>query len=202
MKAVIDANGKISGRLRRQITDYEAFVFRGSKAGMNKENYLEQMESYLNGIQISNYSVDNGSDFSKPIVENFNFESDNHCEIIGSKMYINPLLFFTQHKNPFVQETRDFPIYFGYPKQEKYNVSIEIPDGYAVESIPKILKIATGENVGLFNFNITAEEKVIQVSVTKEINSLIVSSAFYDVLKDFFQQMIQKQTEKIVLKKI
>ena len=23
------------------------------------------------------------------------------------------------------------PIYFGYPKQEKYNINLEIPEGYA-----------------------------------------------------------------------
>jgi hypothetical protein len=41
------------------------------------------------------------------------------------------------------------PIYFGYPKQEKYQITINIPEGYLVESVLSI-KIATVENVGLF----------------------------------------------------
>jgi hypothetical protein len=39
------------------------------------------------------------------------------------------------------------PIYFGYPKQEKYQITINIPEGYLVESVPKPIKIATVENV-------------------------------------------------------
>jgi hypothetical protein len=32
------------------------------------------------------------------------------------------------------------PIYFGYPTENKYNIIMEVPEGYAVESIPKPIK--------------------------------------------------------------
>jgi hypothetical protein len=35
------------------------------------------------------------------------------------------------------------PIYFGYPKQEKYQITISIPEGYVVASVPAPIKIAT-----------------------------------------------------------
>jgi hypothetical protein len=202
MLALIDDTGKIAGKARFQKTDYEAFVFREKYLGINKDNYLEKLENDLNQIQIGDYSIENSKDLSKSIVENFTFTADNQCEIIGDKMYINPLLFLTQSKNPFIQEKRELPIYFGYPKQDKFNISIEIPEGYSVESIPKAIKISTGENVGLFAFNILSEGNKIQIVITEEINMAIVSADFYEVLKDFFQKMIDKQNEKIVLKKI
>jgi hypothetical protein len=40
------------------------------------------------------------------------------------------------------------------------------------------------------------------MKITSTINSPIVSSEFYSTLKDFFQKVIEKQNEKIVLKKI
>jgi hypothetical protein len=54
-------------------------------------------------------------------------------------MFINPLLFFTQTKTSF--RKRQMPIYFGYPTENKYNIIMEVPEGYAVESIPKPIKI-------------------------------------------------------------
>jgi hypothetical protein len=42
------------------------------------------------------------------------------------------------------------PIYFGYPKQEKYQITINIPEGY-LSNLFLPIKIATVENVGLFN---------------------------------------------------
>ena len=202
LMAVIDNFGKITGKARNIKTDFDAYSFREKNEGINNEIYLEKLESNLNGIQINDYLIDNVKELSKPIIENFTFVSNKDCEIIGGKMYINPLLFFTQNTNPFVQEKRQMPIYFGYPKQNKYNISIEIPEGYAIESMPKPLKISTGENVGLFTFNIISEGNKIQVQVTREINTVLVSADFYPVLKSFYQQMIDKQNEKIVLKKI
>ena len=195
--------GHITGKFRVQKTAYEAYSFREKYANQNEENYLEKLENNLDGILINDYSVENrDTDMSKPVIETFTFTSENHCEIIGGKMFIDPLLFFTLKKNPFVQETRQMPIYFGYPKQEKYNINLEIPEGYAVESIPKSMKIASEDNVILFVMNSQVEGNKIQIIITKEINAAIMEAEYYSNLKDFFQKIIDKQNEKIVLKKI
>ena len=198
----VDEHGKIAGKCRIQKNDYPAFSFRENNKGFNRESYLEKLENSLNGIQISDYKIENIANLDKPIIESFTFVTGNHCEIIGGKMFINPKLFFTNSRNPFVKEERQMPIYFGYPKQKKYQITINIPEGYLVESVPKPIKVATVENVGVFIFNILPEGKRIQISLTEEINAPLVSSDFYEVLKDFFQQMIDKQNEKIVLIKV
>jgi hypothetical protein len=41
------------------------------------------------------------------------------------------LLYFSFKENPFKQELRQYPVDFGYPFQNKLNITIEIPDGYA-----------------------------------------------------------------------
>ncbi|HQZ24473.1 MAG TPA: DUF3857 domain-containing protein [Flavobacterium sp.] len=202
MEVSLNGKAEIVGKIRIQKTDYEAFIFRENNSGINKENYLEKIENDLNGIQISDYSIENVTDLSKPIAENITFTSDKGCEIINGKMYINPLLFFTQTKNPFVQERREFPIYFGYPTQEKFSINIEIPQGYVVESYPKTIKIATIENTGLFAFDISVSGTKIQIQATTDIISARLSANYYRILKEFFQKVIDKQNEKIVLKKI
>ena len=202
MMVSLDENAVLSGKYRVFRTDYEAFSFRERYAGVNQQNYIEQLENDHPGLQISDYSSDNIADVSKPVYENFNFSTNNQCEIIGDKMYINPQLFFTQTKNPFVQESREFPIYFGYTNQEKFNLNIEIPNGYAVESIPKPIKLQTNENVVSFVLNAEVTNIIIQIAIVKDFNKQIVSSGFYPVLKDFYKQMIDKLNEKIVLKKL
>jgi len=202
MIVTLDENGKLSGKYREFRTDYEAFTFREKYAGMNQSNYLEKLENDFPGIQISDYSIENSTVVSKPTNENFNFILDNHLESIGDKIYINPQLFLAETKNPFVQEEREFPIYFGYPTQEKFNVNIEIPKGYTVESVPKGVKLQTKENIVSFVFNAAISNNAIQIAMVKESNKQLVSSGYYADLKAFFQQMIDKQNEKIVLKKI
>jgi hypothetical protein len=202
MMVSVDEKGKLSGKYRVNSTDYEAFTFRDKYAGVNQQNYLEKVENDFPGMQISEYNVENNKDLSKPIIENFTFTADNQSEIIGDKIYLDPLLFLTPTKNPFVLENRDLPIYFGYPTQFKYNLNIVIPEGYVVETLPKPINLVTGENVGWFTFNISTTNNTIQVVINKEIKSVMVSADFYDTLKVFYKQMIDKLNEKIVLKKI
>lgn len=196
-------DGTLSGKYLEQKTDYQALIFRQNDADMKVENYLEKKENELNGIEISDYVVENkNTDLSQAVIEKFTFATNNHCEIIGGKMYINPLLFFTMHKNPFVQEERKMPVYFGYPRQEKYNLNFEIPDGYEVESFPKSMKMATEDKSLVFSLSSVVNGNRIQVSVVKEINIAIAAADLYEGLKSFYQKMIVAQEEKIVLKKI
>ena len=90
-------------------------------------------------------------DLSKPIVETYSFKDTKDIEIINDKIYVSPMLFLAAKENPFKQEVREYPVDFGYPKQEKYNINIDIPEGYVVESMPESINIANGENVGLLN---------------------------------------------------
>ncbi len=202
MMVSVDGKGKLTGKYRVNSTDYEAFSFREKYAGINRQNYLEKVENEIPGIQISDYNIENDKDLSKPIIENFTFTADNQIEIIADKIYIDPLLFFTPTKNPFVLENREMPVYFGYPTQYKYNVNIAIPDGYVIETIPKPMNISTGENVGFFTFNISATTNSIQIVINKEVKSIIVAADFYETLKVFYKQMNDKLNEKIVLKKL
>ena len=111
-------------------------------------------------------------------------------------------MLFLVKQNPLVSEDRKLPLFFGYPEMEKYTINIDIPKGYAVESIPESLSLSLGDKSGSFSFRILGLENKIQIIVVKEINVALVSSSVYREWKDFFRRMSDKENEKIVLKKI
>lgn len=198
--ASIDEEGKISGKARDQYFDYNAFIFRESYTNTNQDSYLEKLEKRYDGIEIADYSVTN-DDLNKPVVEEFNFVHKNVSDIIGDKIYVHPLLFFAETENPFKQEKREYPIDFVYPRQDRYMITLSIPEGYVVESIPESLALGMEQNIGTFKFSIQANEKQIQLIATTEINYSNIPQDYYTVIKDFYQKMVEKQTEKIVLSK-
>ena len=202
MMYAIDATGKITGKLRRQRTDQNAMSFRSEVENTKQEEYLEKLENENEKIEISDYSRTNEKDLKLPVIEIYSFTGTNLCEIIGEKMYINPLLFFTKEQNPFKQETREYPIDFGFPFVDKYVINISIPEGYVVESLPKATQLNMDDNTGGFQYIVNNEGNKIQVSITHQINTPIVSADYYSMLKEYYQGMIAKETEKIVLKKV
>lgn len=199
--ATINADGTIDGKVKDQYFDYNAYAFRDSYADLSKETLIEKMEKADKGLEIGEYDFTNKNELSAPIVETYSFKHNNSVEIIGDKMYFSPLLTFAITENPFKQEAREYPVDFSYPYQDKYLMNITIPDGYVVETLPQSVSIPMSDNKGSLKYMITNKNKQIQLSVTMEINSAIISSDYYEELKGFYAEVVKKQTEKVVLKK-
>ena len=196
----LDAEGNVTGKARDQYFDYNALMFRENVAGLNEESYIERMEKHYNGIEINAYKVTN-DDMSKPVMEEYDFVHKNVSDVIGDKIFINPMMFLSKTENPFKQEKREYPIDFIYPSQDKYLINIVLPEGYVVESMPQSVTMAMEENIGSFKYNIAQADNKVQLSVVVDINYATVSPDYYLTIKDFYQKMIEKQSEKIVLKK-
>jgi hypothetical protein len=202
MNAVVSMDGSISGKLRRQLTNQKALSFRQKNTATKEETYLEGLENDNNSIEVGDYKRENDLDLSKPIVESYVFKDSKDFERINDKIYISPSLFLGMKENPFKQEVREYPIDFGYPNQNKYNITIEIPVGYAVETIPEGLNIAAVDGIGTFKYVIANKGNKVQISMTDEISKAIVSADYYQALKEFFKKILDKQNEKIILKKV
>jgi len=198
----LNTNGEIKGKINQQYTDYNGFVFRDNNNTLTEDAYLEKLEKKYNGIEISDYSVQNKQNLGSPVIETYSFVNSNSVEIIGEKMYFSPLFFLTQFENPFKQEKREYPVDFFYPNQDKYLFVIEIPEGYTVESIPAPINLAFSDKSMTFKFNVLSDGKKINVSSLFEINTSIYTPDNYEELKAFYSEMIKKQTEKVVLKKV
>ncbi|MES2411668.1 MAG: transglutaminase domain-containing protein [Bacteroidota bacterium] len=200
--ASITDEGEVTGKIRDQYYDYNAFVFRQDNVVISKETYIEKLEKEHPGLEIDEYEVQNTTDLSKPIIENYSFRSTNSVEIIGDKMYVSPFLFFAKTENPFKQETREYPVDFVYPNQDKYNISLTIPDGYTVEVLPLGKNVSMPDNLANFKYLILNNGNQIQLMFNFDTNQAIIGSEYYDELKAFYKEIVDKQTEKIVLKKV
>jgi transglutaminase-like putative cysteine protease len=202
MNYAIDEKGGVSGKIRRHKTDYEALVFRTVNNGIKEESYLEKLENENEKIEISDYSRTNEKDIKLPVIENLSFSGSSFSEIISGKIYVNPLLFFAFKQNPFKQEIREYPVDYEYPFLKKYSINVQIPEGYKVETLPKSAAFTMEDNLGSFKFLVNNTENGIQLSVVEQINTAIIPSDYYSMLKDFYQEIVKKETEKIVLVKI
>ena len=202
MNYSIDSAGKVTGKTRRQYMDYNAMITRGNIEGLKEEEYLEKLENKNKKIEISDYSKTNEKDILLPIIETYSFTGNDLCEVIGGKIYLNPMLFFATNNNPFKQETREYPVDFSFPFTDKYSINIEIPEGFVVETLPAPAAVTMEDNLGVFKFNIAASDNKLQLSILHQINEAIVSAEKYEMLKEYYKTMVEKETEKIVLKRI
>ncbi|MEY4930066.1 MAG: hypothetical protein RI909_790, partial [Bacteroidota bacterium] len=116
-------------------------------------------------------------------------------------LYFNPLLLHRIENNPFKLESREYPVDYSSPFERIYMSRISIPEGYVEEEIPQAKVIALPANAGRFTYSITQAGNLINIVNSFQINKSIFSQAEYPNLREFYNQVVAKQTEQIVLKK-
>lgn len=189
----------IKGKVREVSNEYLALLYREKKGYLTNESLIEKIEKECQGTEIEELLVKNEK--SKPINLTYSFNSNNLVEIIGDKLYLSPLLFLEMNENPFKSEKRNYPIEFDFPQKINYNISVKLPENHEVESFPTSVNYKTQDGSLAFNFNGSVSNGMIQIVSSFEINSLLLPANDYEMVKSFFKEMINKQTEKIVLKK-
>jgi len=199
----MDEEGLIKGMKRTSYYTNFALNYRKNKAFLAEKDLIAKVEEANNGIEITDLKITNKKNIFKPLGETFKFEADDQCDVIDNKIYFQPLFFLATDKNPFKLDKRLYPVDFGSKWAENYTVSIQIPDGYSITTLPKNFGVALPEKMGEFKFIINQKgTNKLQVLTSLKINTAIIPPNYYADLKDFFKQVVEKQTEKVVLTKI
>lgn len=199
--AQLTPDGKVSGNAGVQYSEYNAYMFREKYAGMTDEGRSQQLETQYKSMEVTDYRMENETDVAKPVGEKYSFIYENGADVVGYKIYLNPMLYLADRQSPFSQETREYPVDFGFPYQDRYVFTISIPNDYSIESLPAPLALTMEHNIGTFKYNSVVRGNMIQLAVSLDINYANVSQEFYPTIRDFFKKMAEKHNEKIVLKK-
>ena len=194
----LSSDGMVNGLMRTKFTNYNAYSYR-VKNNHVKDSEIRTSIEEKNNIEIENFRISNKLKIGKPINELVKFSSEDLVEEIGGKLYIVPLLFRANNANPFKLDDRKFPVDFNAPWMDKNTISIQIPEGYTVESIPETTAISMSDNLGVFKFQVTHVGNKIRTISVVQFNKAIITPEYYQELKEFYNQMIKKQTEKIIL---
>ncbi|HMC01839.1 MAG TPA: transglutaminase-like domain-containing protein, partial [Flavobacteriaceae bacterium] len=202
INAQINDDLSIDGKIRDQFFDYEAKKFRSKYNNLNEEQLIMSFEEDKGEVEISNIEIDSKNELTKPIRCSYEYKLYDAIEDIGGKLYFSPLLFFTPDENPFKAEKRNFPIDFVYPRSDKFMINLAIPEGYEIESLPGNVKMEFNSDHGDFLYLAQPNGNFLQVTISLNLNRPLILAEDYAKFKEFFQLMIEKQNEKIVLKKV
>ena len=106
------------------------------------------------------------------------------------------------NENPFKSESRAYPVDYPYPSNETYMLTLNIPEGYAVDELPEDMVIALPEQAGRYTFTTKQRGNTIQLTSRLKIGKMKFYAQEYPHLRQFFNMIVTKEQEQIVLKKI
>lgn len=191
------------GSMKVKYKDYAASSMRQMYEYEEDEaTYLAAIESNHAGLAIDEFSIEGLAEFSSTIKETYSINFENQIIDEGDLLYFNPMLTFGTEENPFKLEERTYPVDYDYPMSETYSFQYTIPEGYRVDEMPEGTIIALPEKGGKFSYSTKIQGNKIIVSSQFKLNKNFFLPTEYQSLKEFYNIVVAKHSEQVVLKKI
>lgn len=192
--------GDFKGKLKVDRSGYSSVDARRSYLGKGENGYVKDFVG-SRPWELLKSEFSNVNEVQQPFKEIHEIAINEHATTGGGTLFFNPFVLARKQENPFKNEKRNYPVDFGHPFEEMYMAKIVIPDGYAVDELPKIKVLTLPENAAKYSYNIAQVGNSINVTSSLIINRGLFTQEEYPNLREFYSQIVAKQAEEIVLKK-
>ena len=186
------------GSYKQSVKNYDAYYIRNTYS--NAEDYVSQLQN--DKILLENTEIKGFENKNDPILITSDINLKGYTQSIDGKIFIDLMVGQKEFKNFFVEEERDFALFFNSKSSETKIIKIEIPEGYQVESIPEPMKISTPDRLITFLIETKVVGKDIVTTIRNKINETIINPQYYPAIKTVYETVEAKTKEKIVLAKI
>ena len=195
-----DSLGTWDGTVKKRLGYYESYALRNKIAGSGKDDYLKEIKKgYSSDISISDLQFEELENPDTTMDVNYNISIKKGDENL---IYLNPTFNEGFKTNPFPAEKRSYPVEMPYLINETTITSIQIPEGYEVDEMPKQSRILLDETgKSYFEYLLSVSGGTISFRNTLKLNKTVFDPEEYASLREFFAHVVKKQKEQIVLKK-
>lgn len=200
----LQTDGMIKGELISNYNGYGAYFERESlREAEDRDAYLaENMTNGFEDIEMISMELGDEEAIGKAFTQKCEVEiSDYITSATNEKIYLKPMLNKATEKNPFTLEKRSYPIDFGYARKVRHIFNYVIPEGYIIENIPDPIRMSIPSRGAVFTFQAQAMGTNIQVFSEVHIKNPIFLPEEYEAFKAFYDKIVEKHGERIVLSK-
>lgn len=195
-------DGTLEGKLAITFSGLEAVYRRMEQRNedeANRKKFLEdQVREYVPaGIDVELTNKPDWGSSSDKLVAEYDLKVPGWASGAGRRALFPVGLFSATEKHLFDHAQRVHPIYFEFPFQKTDDVVIELPLGWQASSTPK----AVNQDAKAITYTMKAEEDKGTLRLTRElrVNTIMVDSKSYPLLRGFFQMVRNGDEQQIVL---
>ncbi len=196
----LDDDDSFRGSLTIASNGYEAFDTRTKMRSEGVKEYEAAFQKGLSEMTISDYSIENLDDLSKPLIERMNVESSLDVSN-PSTIYLNPFMVERWERNPLKSEQRLYPVDFGAPLETTFMLTLDYPGKFVVDELPTNAAMTLPMKGGRYLFNASNFSNKISLTSIINLSKTVYSSGEYTALRELFNRMVQIQQSQIVFKK-
>jgi len=194
-------DGKLKGTLVHSSFGYEAYEKRVAIKKFNTiDEYLENLNAASSKVKVLKSEITNLDSLDLPLQEKYELEITVYNKL-EDRLSFNPFFWNRMDTNPFKLAERSYPVDKGMSSDERFILTIHLPEQYIIEAPPQTLAMAMPNNGGKFLTNYATDNNIITFSYVIQFNKSIYSTEEYPYLKELYNKIIQSEKAEMVFKK-
>jgi hypothetical protein len=132
-----------------------------------------------------------------PLVTEFDVRIPGWASNSGKRALVPAAVFIGAERHIFESANRDHPIYFEYPYEKADNLTIDLPPGWSVSSLPR----ARDDDRHLVRYTLKVENGAESLHLTRKlkVDFMLLEVKYYPTLRSFFESVRSSDEEQIVL---
>lgn len=136
-------------------------------------------------------------DCDRPLQARFSVVVPAYASLAGKRMLAPVYLFETPQKDAFLQQERKYPVYFPFAFAEEDHVSLRLPAGAALESLPP----EQTANIGYAAYSRSSRLDGRQLATERvlKVNGIYFPPKRYPDIKAFFAKVQAGDEQQVVL---
>jgi Domain of Unknown Function with PDB structure (DUF3857) len=132
-----------------------------------------------------------------PLVAEFNVKIPGWASNAGKRVMIPAAIFTAGEKGVFEHTNRVQPIYFEYPHTKMDDVTVELPPGWQVSSVPPE-QVRDG-HVIVYSLKVESSPGTLRLTRKLAVDVLLLEPKYYPALRNFFQTVRTSDGVQIVV---
>lgn len=201
----LSETGDLEGKLTITFTGLEAMrrrIEERNEDETDRQKFLEdEAKEYIPAA--SEIDLTNKPDWkssSASLVAEYKVKIPGWVSGAGRRAMLPVGIFSAQEKRVFEHTQRVHPIYFEYPFEKTDDVTITLPVGWQVSSLPPPKN--QDAKVVLYELKAENDKSTIHLSRKLKIDLLLLEAKYYAALRSFFQVVRSGDEEQIVLQPV
>ena len=192
--------GDMNGFMQQTPGHYESCMIREQiKQNGWKEFLYTLNKEFGPNVEVKDLRIDSLENFENQIQVNYTIHLNPGKE---STIYFNPMFVEGYKENPFKPAHRIYPVEMPYIFDEIYVLQLNVPDGYEVDALPGSTRVDLDEEgKSFFEYIIGNTGTLISLRSRVKMSRSYFLPGEYELLRDFFTTIVNKQSEQIVFKK-
>ncbi|MDZ4803333.1 MAG: DUF3857 domain-containing protein [Candidatus Eisenbacteria bacterium] len=202
VRATLSEHGVISGVLESSSTGYAALEARHKLGEESEQAFVNRVWSpkfHTGSLDSTRFAGKDSVDL--PLVTTVYFSDVQTVNEGSHRIYFEPVLAKVVSENPFPNPRRILPVDLGFTLERAYTLTLDLPEAYALESVPKDINIILPHNGGHLKRKIEAVPGQIRFHRELRLDQPRYDGSDLKALRDCYDRLLAVDSEHIVLVK-